>query len=576
MTDAATDLTMVRVPTLRELSVPVPEVGAETPVPVVERRFRDDPGLRAIAVTSHDGTALLTRLRLETVLSGRLGYGRALLSRAVAGEIVEHDGRYLDADLSLRDAATDLLSRPDGLQEEDALVLHADGTAAVAPVAEIFRAVGIVFREIALRDPLTGLPNRRMLDERAADLLAAGADPNRLAVLYVDLDGFKQVNDTLGHKAGDHLLIAFARRLSGCVRPADVLGRLGGDEFAVLLVDVDEADATGVADRILLAAQQPFAIEDQELHISASVGIAMSSELADTSASALDSLLQHADGAMLDAKRAGKARVGRLRVPQTADAPARRARIRNRLRLALAEGGLHLHYQPKLDLRTGRVDSVEALVRWNDAELGPVSPAELIPVAEHTGQVRALGSWVLRAACRQARIWYDEGRDWAVAVNVSPVQLAAPGLVSEVLDAVEEAGIEPRLLQVEVTESSAVIDVALAVQQLSELQEAGVLVHLDDFGTGYSSLAMLRRLPVSTLKIDQSIVGRIDSDEADAQLLSGVINAAHTMGLTVIAEGVERTSQLDRLRALGCDIAQGYLISRPRPPLELAGPLGGS
>jgi diguanylate cyclase (GGDEF)-like protein len=570
VTDSTPELTTVRVPTLRELSVPVPVVGALTHLRDVERAFRNDAALRAVAVTSDEGTALLTRLHLETTLSGRLGFGRALLSRARVGDVVPWEGLRLGADYGLRDAASAILAQ--GFRDDTVLVVDERGDAVgIVPVAMIFHEVGLVFREIALRDPLTGLPNRRMLDERGAELLAAGIEPDRLAVLYVDLDGFKQVNDTLGHQAGDALLMAFSRRLARAVRPMDLVGRLGGDEFAVLLSDVEEAEATEIANRIVQVAQTPFSLHDTQLQLSATVGVAMGGDLgvAASVLSPLDALLQHADGAMLHAKRAGKARAGRLSEPEAAGAPERRAMIRLRLHEALQHGRLHLHYQPKLELRTGRISSVEALVRWTDDQLGPVPAGELISVAEHTGQINALGDWVLRTACAQARRWQNEGRDWSVAINVSPVQLAAPGLAATVLAAVKDAGIAPRLLQIEVTESSAVMDIDLASQQLHELQTAGVLVHLDDFGTGYSSLAMLRRLPVSTLKIDQSIVGRIDSDEADAELVSGVISAAHILGLTVIAEGVERPSQLERLRVLGCDSVQGYLIGRPQPALDL-------
>jgi diguanylate cyclase (GGDEF)-like protein len=581
MTEAALaryDAVTLRGRLIRDLSTLVPQLPPETPLRDVERRFRDDPDLRGVAVTTAGGPALLTRFRLETLLSGRLGYGRALLARASLSVVVEDDGLHLDAEQTLRDAATAILAH--GGREEDVLVLLGDGRTAVASVATIFREVGMMFREIALRDPLTGLANRRMLDEHGSELLSAGVDPDRLAVLYVDLDGFKQVNDALGHKAGDALLLAFAQRLVRSVRPTDLVGRLGGDEFAVLLSDVDEIEATEVADRIVDLAQRSFTVHGQHVYVSASVGIATGRDLVGlarlgASISPLDALLQQADGAMLHAKRAGKARTGRLSERAESSTFERRALIRSRLHEALVWGGLELHYQPKLSLGSGRIESVEALLRWHDDQLGRVSPLELIAVAEHTGQIAALGDWVLRTACAQARTWLDEGRDWAVAINVSPVQLAAPGLSRRVLDALAEAGLPARLLQVEVTESSAVSDVGLAVEQLNDLQAAGVLVHLDDFGTGYSSLARLRRLPVSTLKIDQSIVGRIDSDEADAQLLSGVINAAHTMGLTVVAEGVERQAQIDRLHELGCDIAQGYLISRPQPARELVAAVDG-
>jgi diguanylate cyclase (GGDEF)-like protein len=570
VTDSAFEQTAVRVPTLRDLSIAVPVVDASDHLREVERAFRNDPALSAVAVTSEHGTALLTRLHLETTLSGRLGFGRALLSRARVGDVVPADGPSFRVDQGLRDVASEILAH--GFRDDTVLVVDREGgVVGIVPVAVLFHEVGLVFREIALRDPLTGLPNRRMLDERGGELLAAGTDPERLAVLYVDLDGFKQVNDTLGHQAGDALLLAFSRRLARVVRPQDLVGRLGGDEFAVLLDDVDETEATEIADRIVEVAQMPFSLHDAQLQLSATVGVAMGGDLGAAASvlRPLDALLQHADGAMLHAKRAGKARAGRLSAPEDAGASERRAMIRLRLHEALQRGLLRLHYQPKLELRSGRISSVEALVRWTDEELGPVPAGELITVAEHTGQINALGDWVLRTACAQARRWRDEGRDWSVAINVSPVQLAAPGLAARVLAAVAEAGIEPRLLQIEVTESSAVLDIDLAGQQLHELQTAGVLVHLDDFGTGYSSLAMLRRLPVSTLKIDQSIVGRIDSDEADAELVSGVISAAHILGLTVIAEGVERPSQLERLRALGCDSVQGYLIGRPQPAPEL-------
>ncbi|MFP3713063.1 putative bifunctional diguanylate cyclase/phosphodiesterase [Puerhibacterium sp. TATVAM-FAB25] len=561
-----------RVRTIGELSDPVPQVRADDPVSVVGRTFREQPALRAVAVVGLDAPVLLTRAALERHLSGRLGYGRALLARAVVGDIVEPDGLRVDAGLPLRDVAGVLLTQREALRDDDVLVLHADGSTGAASVAAIFREIGLVFQEIAMRDPLTGLPNRRMLDEHGTGLLAAGADRSRLAVLYVDLDGFKEVNDTLGHRAGDELLVVFAQRLAACVRPQDLLGRLGGDEFAVLLTDVDEVAATAVADRVAAAAQERFVVDEHRVQVSASVGVAVGSEIDDEEPvfGVLDELLQRADRAMFRAKRAGKARVGRLRTVEEAGAPTRRALLRRRLNHALTHGGgLRLHYQPQLDLRTGRVESVEALLRWTDEELGTVSPAEVIPLAEQTGQIHALGAWVLRTACTQARAWHDDGRDWAVSVNVSPVQLAEPGLTEQVLRATAEAGIPPRLLQVEVTETAAIADLPLAVEQLQRLQAAGVAVHLDDFGVGYSSLGRLRSLPVSTLKIDQSIVARLDSDEADAQLLSGVIGAAHTIGLTVVAEGVERAAQLERLRELGCDAAQGYLISRPRPAPDL-------
>ncbi|MBF0815061.1 putative bifunctional diguanylate cyclase/phosphodiesterase [Microbacterium paludicola] len=564
--------------TVGDLSTPVPTLAADTPILVAERRFRDEPTLRAVAVAGPGGLALLTLRLLETQLSGRLGYGRALLSRAVVGGIVDADSLVLESDAPLLEAAEQLLTRVDWLRDDEVLVMGPDGEPAVASVSVIFREVGLLFRDIAMRDQLTGLPNRRLLHERG-ELLSTEVDPSRMAVLYVDLDGFKQINDSLGHKTGDELLVEFARRLNASVRPQDLVGRLGGDEFAVLLTDVGEEETIAVADRIIAASQESFLIDGLQLYLSASVGVVTGAEVAyeESSLSVLDTLLQRSDVAMLHAKRAGKARIGRLGAHDDMASPNRPAVIRRRLGHALeqaaqnetAPGVLSLHYQPKLDLHSGEVESVEALLRWNDSELGQVSPAEFIPVAEHTGQIRALGSWVLRAACRQAREWMDQGHSWTVAINVSPVQLGIQGFVSEVLGAVRTAGIPTRLLQIEVTESSAIGDVPFALEQLADLRTAGVRVHLDDFGTGYSSLARLRHLPLDALKIDQSITGRIDSDEADAMLLAGVIGAAHLLGLTVIAEGVERDTQFTRLSELGCDVVQGYLIGRPSPAGDL-------
>jgi len=558
--------------TLRGLSEPIPEMPADTPIRAVEHRLvRGLPAVPAVSIATAEGPALLTRYRLDALLGGRLGFGRALLSRAVVGDVVDPAGFSFGIDDSLAEAAQTLLERRSALRDEWVLVVDEDGGRWAVSVAAVFREVGLVFRDIALRDPLTGLPNRRMLDARGEELIAQGVSADRLSVLYVDLDGFKLVNDLYGHRVGDDLLIAVARRLAESVRRQDLVGRIGGDEFAVLLVDVDDAELDAIAERVVASARECFVVDGNHLYGSASVGVARGRMLGagESPNAALGELLQRADGAMLAVKRSGKGRAAYDELPGGDDQVERRALVQRKLRGAIEDDLLELHYQPKLDLRTDQISSVEALVRWTDPVLGRVSPGEIVPVAEHSGQVGALSDWVLATACRQARRWRDRGIECVVAVNVSPIQLAAPGLVQDVLGAVETAGIPPELLVVEVTESRALVDVALAVAQLTELRAAGVAVHLDDFGAGYSSLSVLRALPLDVIKIDRSIVDRIDSDEADARLVAGVIEAAHILGMAVVGEGVERETQLDRLRALGCDYAQGYLIGRPCPAAEV-------
>jgi len=557
---------------LADLATDAAVVSAGTPAADVDRLFREDRRLRAVVVQLSDSVALLSREHLEYELSGRLGFGRSLHARATAAQLLPTDRFMLPGHISLAEAAQRILERAEGSRYEDVLVLTAQGPRVVS-VTRVFERLSMIFRHVALHDPLTGLPNRRLLDEQGSALIDADRDTARIAILYIDLDGFKMVNDTFGHRLGDQILVGFAERLRSCVRPDDVVARLGGDEFAALLVDVSEVQALAIADRIVLTATAPFVHDDQLLHLSATVGIAMASDVAhERELTQLDVLLRHADGAMLKAKEAGKRQVGRLNGLREAAPFARQASIRRRLQVALQEDAFSLHYQPKLDLTTGDCQSVEALLRWNDAELGMVSPAEFIPIAETTDQIHRLGRWVINEACAQAHAWLDAGTPRTIAVNISPVQLANPTIVSELIEATKSHDIPAALLRVEITEGSAIADLPRAVEQLSQLRHAGIAVDLDDFGTGYSSLAMLRHLPLAAVKIDKAIIDHIDTTPADALLVRGVIDAAHALGLSVTAEGVERPGQLQRLRELGCDTAQGYLISQPMPPSALARP----
>ncbi|MCW2522487.1 MAG: hypothetical protein JWO63_822 [Frankiales bacterium] len=556
--------------TIGELAFEVPVVGPETPIREVDRMFRRDRHLRAVIVSAGSNAALLSRDQLEYELGGPFGYGRSIHSRARAADLAPQHDLALAASATLSEAAELILAREPELRYRDLLIKTERGHAVVG-VTAVFEELAAVFRHVALHDPLTGLPNRRLLDQHGRALNERAAPAARIAILYIDLDGFKLVNDTFGHRAGDEVLIAFGERLRSCVRPTDVIARLGGDEFAALLTDVSEVQALAIADRIVLTGSAPFVYDDQALYLSASVGFAMAHDVAsEVELSPLDVLLRHADGAMLQAKRAGKRRVTRLIGDAPATGLARVNLIRRRLGGALADGAaFKLHYQPQLDLATGGSDSVEALLRWTDSELGMVSPAEFIPIAEETDQIHRLSAWVLDRACAQARRWLDAGTPRPISINLSPALFSRDTVVEDVLAAINAYGLNADLLRVEITEGTSLANLASAIKQLSILRRAGIHIELDDFGTGYSSLTRLRDLPLTTIKIDKSFIDDIDDDPAAAVLVRGVIDTAHAYGLKVTAEGVERPAQLAVLRELGCDSAQGYLIRRPGPAHEL-------
>jgi diguanylate cyclase (GGDEF)-like protein len=569
--DATVGRALEDITSLVELAERVVVVPGDEPVRRVDRMFRLEPDLQAVVVEVGRSYALLTRDQVQRELDGRLGYGRALHQRSRVADLLPSETFSLPGHLALVEAARRILARPIRQRYADVLVLTEHGPRVVT-VSRVFERVSAIYHHVALHDPLTGLPNRRLLDQHGSLMVDANPGLEQVAILYIDLDGFKTVNDTFGHRVGDEILIGFAERLRGCVRPGDVVARLGGDEFAALLTDTSEVQAAAIADRVVLTATAPFVHDDQVISLSATVGVAMASDITrETELTQLDVLLRHADGAMLKAKTAGKRRVGRLDSRREVVPFARHGHIRRRLREALDSGAFTLHYQPKLDLHTDDCLSVEALVRWDDVELGPVSPAEFIPIAETADDIHRLGRWVIQEACAQARRWVDAGTPRTIAVNVSPKQLTTGELVAEILRAVADHGVPPSMLRIELTEGSAIVDLPGAIDQLGELRQVGVQVDLDDFGTGYSSLEMLHHLPLSAVKIDKTFIDNIDESQADALMIRGVIDAAHALGLTVIAEGVERQTQLDILRELGCDSAQGYLISRPVPADVLEG-----
>ena len=413
-------------------------------------------------------------------------------------------------------------------------------------------------------DPLTNLANRHMLTIRLDQALLHAHRSNRVAgVLMLDLDRFKTVNDSLGHSQGDELLKEVARRLTQCVREDDTVARLGGDEFVVVLADMaDVADIVPVAQKILHALALPVAVGPQMLSVSTSLGIAVCPRDGETA----DELMQHADTAMYRAKDQG-GNAMTFFTQEMKQAMIDRLQIEAGLRRALAQGELRLHYQPIIDARSGRVTSAEALVRWEDPQRGLVSPMEFIPIAEETGLIVPIGDWVLRQACLQARTWHDLGLGQIpVAVNLSARQFSAQSLDESVSQALNASRCPASLLQLEITESSIMDQVSLALETMHRLTALGVQLTIDDFGTGYSSLSQLKIFPVSTLKIDRSFVRDIEIDANDDVLVDAIITLAQKLGLRTVAEGVETAEQLAFLAARGCDNYQGFLFSRPCEP----------
>jgi len=424
------------------------------------------------------------------------------------------------------------------------------------------KAVAAQLAHQAFHDPLTGLPNRALLDDRLSQALRR-RQATAVAVLFVDLDNFKVVNDSLGHTVGDRLLVAVAQRLQQAVRPEDTVARLGGDEFIILLEDAaDPAGAVQVATRIRNAVQMPFQVEGHELVVTASVGIARERAGIDPG-----ELLRQADIALYQAKGTGKDRYA-LADAGTMARATQRFSLETDLRQALDRGELCLHYQPRVVAGTGLITGMEALVRWTHPALGNLIPSAFLPLAEETGLILPLGEWILTEACRQARVW--QRRDSSVpaivvSVNLSGRQFRQPDLVAMVARAIAATELAPACLELELTESIAMEDVDSAVAVLQRLKALGVRVALDDFGTGYSSLRALHRLPLDTLKIDRSLVLDVGQDRRTFAILQAVITVGETLGLAVVAEGVETQEELDEIRALGCDQVQGFYFSRPLP-----------
>ena len=451
--------------------------------------------------------------------------------------------------------------------------LAPDSAQAGAPMAS---QVVIVSRDISERkemeayvlhqsfhDALTGLPNRLLLEDRMKHVNAQlGREMAPVAVLFIDLDRFKDINDTLGHAAGDRVLQEVAERLGTCVRDCDTVARIGGDEFVVLLVGLHEGeDAAVVADKMVDVVSASCLIDGRELHVTPSIGIAVFPGDGEN----IDTLLRNADTAMYNAKQGGRGRFSFF-MPQMHAAATRRLAMGSALQRAIAEQEFVLHYQPKVSAVSGAICGFEALIRWPQADGSWLSPSQFIPIAEETGRIEPIGNWALREAAMQIRRWHEQGIDGIpIAVNVSALQFQHDSVVHNIAAVLRASGIAPAMLEAELTESAVMSDPAQAILTLHQIRDLGLTIAIDDFGTGYSSLAYLKRFPIDKLKIDTSFVRDIATDASDAAIVVAIITLAHVLKLTVIAEGVETAAQMAFLIEHGCDQLQGHYFSKSVP-----------
>lgn len=458
------------------------------------------------------------------------------------------------------------------IEDSIAPIRNRDGQAAGAVI--VFRDVSVakaMAQEIAHtaeHDVLTGLPNRMLLNDRISQAIAAAKrNSKQVAALFLDVDGFKHINDSLGHPVGDQLLQSIAQRLLECVRSVDTVSRQGGDEFVVLLPDLTNPRAASImAGRMLRAVAEPHLVGKHQLHVTASIGASI---FPDDGLNA-ETLIKNADTAMYQAKENGRRSYQFFKPAMNARAVERQS-IEEGLRRALERQEFELHYQPKINLKTGAISGAEALIRWAHPTRGRVPPADFIPIAEDCALILPIGRWVLRQACKQARAWLDAGLPpTPMAVNVSAMEFQGEGFLRGLAQILHESGLDPRLLELELTESVLMKQVEATIELLRAVRESGVQVALDDFGTGYSSLSYLRRFPIDSLKIDRAFIQQIAGGPDDAAIVTAVISMARSLKLRVVAEGVETLQELQFLQARECDEVQGYYFSRPLPAAQFA------
>ncbi|HET7922983.1 MAG TPA: EAL domain-containing protein, partial [Gammaproteobacteria bacterium] len=449
--------------------------------------------------------------------------------------------------------------------DDDGKLLYFDGV--ISDITERKRVERQMY-QLAHYDALTGLPNRSLLRDRLAQAIAdAGRRAERLAVVFVDLDRFKNVNDSLGHENGDHLLKVVARRLTDCVRLNDSVSRQSGDEFILILRDIaDAASASNIAAKILESVGGLYTIGTHELHVTLSIGVSLFPD----DGVEVEELIRNADTAMYQAKENGRANF-QFFTPEMTQRTHARLSLENELRHALERNEFSLTYQPQINLHNGRIACAEALLRWNSQSLGRVAPAQFIPVAEQNGLIVPIGEWVLRSACRQLRDWQQQGlTPIPMAVNLSPIQFLRNDMAGTIAAILDETGLDPALLELELTENVIMQDTRETSMMMRRLNHLGVGISIDDFGTGYSSLSYLKRFHIDKIKIDQSFVRDITTDPDDAAIINAVIGLGRSLNVKVVAEGAETAEQLEFLRRCHCDLIQGYHFSKPLPADEFA------
>ena len=576
----------------------------KNPAPPDARRLEQELTLyRSMVNASHDSITLICRKYIYRVVNDSYIQGRKKkreevldhsvaevwgeevfrnfikekLDQCFAGEIISHQSAYEfnKGELNYIETTYYPCFNPAGETTHAVVISH--------NITELKQSEEKI-KLLAYYDSLTNLPNRLLfMDRLHHEIEISKRNKTSMAVFFLDLDEFKKINDTFGHAAGDELLVGVAKRLQKALRKSDTIGRpgeiisftdplakehfarLGGDEFTLIIPSLaDKKFSTTVAEKIVHLFKEPFLIAGREMFISTSIGVALYPD----SGEDVETLLKNADTAMYNAKGMGK-NTFRYYSPSMNAQAMQRIDLENKMRYAIKNEEFLLYYQPQYEIDSGRLVGAEALIRWKNPELGLVSPADFIPLAEETGLIIPIGEWVVNTACRQGKIWHGQGFDTLhIAVNLSARQFFDVGMVEKIKSAVAAAGINPHLLELEITESAMMHDIDRAVQILGQLKEAGMTISLDDFGTGYSSLTYLKKFPIDILKIDQSFIRDADLEGNDGAIISAILAMCLQLGIQVVAEGVETKESLDFLKERNCHLAQGYFFSRPLPVEE--------